>query len=85
METIEEKSVVYRTVKEWYLWEHDRENEVNNVISIPLSLMSILIGCLAYFFNNQPKNSNALLFVLYYIFITIYIMFNIFVCIIFIK
>ena len=78
MKTLEEKSLVYRTVKERYLWEHDRKNELNNIISIPLGLMSILIGCLAYFFNNQPKNSDTLLFILYHIFITISI-----VCLIF--
>jgi hypothetical protein len=75
---LEEKSLVYRTVKERYLWEHDRKNELNNIISIPLGLMSILIGCLAYFFNNQPKNSDTLLFILYHIFITISI-----ICLIF--
>ena len=74
MKTLEEKSLVYRTVKERYLWEHDRKNELNNIISIPLGLMSVLIGCLAYFFNNQPKNSNTLLFILYYAFITISIL-----------
>lgn len=71
METLEEKSLIYRTVKERYLWEHERKNELNNIISIPLGLISLLIGSLAYFFNNQPKNSNNILFILYYVFIVI--------------
>ena len=74
METLEEKSLVYRLVKERYLWEHERKNELNNIISIPLGLMSVFTGCLAYFFNNQPKNSNTFLFILYYISIAMSIM-----------
>ena len=74
METLEGKSLVYRIVKERYLWEHERKNELNNIISIPLGLMSIIIGCLAYFFNNLPINSNSVLFFLYYFFIVISIL-----------
>lgn len=66
---LEEKSLVYKVVKERYFWEHERKNELNNSISIPVGIISVLIGCIAYFFNNEPQVSNLLLFVLYWIFI----------------
>lgn len=74
METIEEKSLIYRIVKERYLWEHERKNELNNIISIPLGFMSVVMGCLAFFFNNQPQNSDAVLFILYHICISLSIL-----------
>lgn len=71
---LEEKSLTYKVVKERYLWEHERKNEINNSISIPMGVMSVLVGCLAYFFNNKPQNSSTVFFILYCILIVLSIL-----------
>lgn len=65
IKTLEEKSLIYKVVKERYLWEHERKNEINNSISIPMGVITVLVGCLAYFFNNKPQNSNTVFYILY--------------------
>ena len=60
-------SKVFEYAKERYNWEHSRKNELNNIISIPLGLLSFIFGCIAYFFSNLPENNSLPLFILFWI------------------
>ncbi len=51
--------ILYKETKERYLWELQRKNELNNMISIPIGFISIMLGSLAYFFNNLPESSES--------------------------
>ncbi|WP_294427471.1 hypothetical protein [uncultured Treponema sp.] len=59
-------SKVFDYAKERYDWEHSRKNELNNIISIPLGLLSLIFGCIAYFFSNLPENNSLPLFILFW-------------------
>lgn len=76
------KSLVYQLSKERYEWEHQRKNELNNIISIPLGLISVIIGSIVYFFNDLPQKSIPILYFLFWIFLILSIIGTI-VCIIF--
>lgn len=65
------ESVLYKEVKERYEKELQRKTELNNMVSIPVGLIPVLIGALAYFFNNLPQNSNDVLYVIFWIFLIV--------------
>ena len=65
------ESVLYKEVKERYEKELQRKIELNNMVSIPVGLIPVLIGALAYFFNNLPQNSNNVLYVVFWIFLVV--------------
>ena len=67
-----EESFIYKYAKERYEYEQERKDQLNNMVSIPLGVMSVLFGCLAYFFKNlPPSNSNVILLVVFYFFFSI--------------
>ncbi|UTC83813.1 hypothetical protein [Treponema denticola] len=70
-----EESFIYNYVKERYEYEQERKNQLNNMISIPLGLISVLFGFLAYFFGNlPPSNSARILLLIFYFFLVLSIL-----------
>lgn len=63
-----EGSFNFLYAKERYNWEHERKNQLNNMISIPLGIITAIVGFIAYFFNNLPQNRTNLQTFLFYIF-----------------
>ena len=51
--------------QERYLWEHERKNQINNAVTIPLGIIIVQIGSLSYFIANFPEYFNKAIYYIY--------------------
>lgn len=76
------EKIVFNYAKDRYLWEHERKNNINNMISIPLGIITAMFGCIAYFLRNLPIKSNKIYYIIFTILLALSIVSLIF-CIIY--
>ena len=80
---MEQKNILHQETKERYERELQRKNELNSMISVPIAFISVLVGCLGYFFSHIPDNSNFFLSFLFYLFLLVSIA-GVVICFIFV-
>ncbi|MFA6201376.1 MAG: hypothetical protein WC679_13325 [Bacteroidales bacterium] len=51
--------------QERYLWEHERKNQINNSVTIPLGIIAVQIGSISYFIANFPEYVDKTIYYIY--------------------
>lgn len=80
---MEQKNILHQETKKRYERELLRKNELNSMISVPIAFISVLIGCLGYFFSHIPACSSVFLCILFYLFLIVSIA-GVVVCFVFV-
>lgn len=62
------KKIIYEYAKSRYLWEHERKNQLNQSITIPLGILIVQVTGFSYFLTNFPNCSCNTLFIVFIIF-----------------
>lgn len=83
MEDIER--LLFEHYKETYYREFKRKDSLNSSINIPLTIITLLVGVLAFFINNLPNNILSLSVIFFYIFLLGFMFFLIFSVYFFIR